>query len=122
MKFFAGLFVLLPLAWSQTCAPHLTLQPVDSLSGTLDTTNCRLSDNTIYAEYSLILSTRGQIALDAASSDFDVALILRDSSGHRIASGNGVKQPIERGQYSVLVNAGTEDQAGSVYAAEQFHS
>src|ERR1043166_1901132 len=110
MKFFAGLFLLLPLAWSQTCAPRLTLQPVDSLSGALDRTNCRLSDNTLYAEYSLVLPARGQIEINSVASAFDLTLILRDSSGHRIAAGSSIKQPIERGQYSVLVNAGTEDQ------------
>src|SRR5260370_23168069 len=110
MKLFVGLLVFLPLAWSQTCAPRLTLQPTDSLSGTLDSTNCRLSDNTLYTEYSLVLPTRGQIAIEGTASAFDLTIILRDASGHRIASGNAIKQPVERGQYSVLVNAGREDQ------------
>ena len=120
MKFFAGLLVFLPFAWSQTCAPRLALQPTDSLRGSLDSANCRLSDNTLYTEYSLVLPTRGQIALDGAASAFDLTLILRDSSGHRLASGNGIKQPVERGQYSVLVNAGKEDQAGAFTLQSSF--
>src|SRR5437660_1423411 len=120
MKFLAGLFFLFPLAWSQTCAPRSTLQPADSLSGTLDSTNCRLSDNTLYSEYSLVLPTRGQIELDGVSSAFDLSLILRDANGHRIGSGSGIKQPVERGQYSVLVNAGSEGQAGAFTLRSSF--
>src|SRR5215510_3139343 len=104
MRFFAGLLVFLPLGWSETCAPSLTLHPVDSVSGTLDHANCRLSDNSLYAEYLLVLPARGQIQLDGASSAFDLNLILRDAGGHRLASGTSIRQPLERGQYNVLVN------------------
>src|ERR1041385_7861664 len=107
MRFFAGLLVFLPLGWSQTCAPALALHPVDSVTGTLDHANCRLSDNTLYAEYLLVLPARGQIVLDGASSDFDLGLIVRDAGGHRLASGESVHQALERGQYRVLVNAGS---------------
>src|SRR5205807_579001 len=103
MRFFAGLLVFLPLGWSQTCAPPLPLHPVDSVSGALDHSNCRLSDGTLYAEYLLVLPTRGQITIDGASSAFDLTLILRDASGHKIAAGASMAQPVERGLYRVLV-------------------
>src|SRR5437762_14338527 len=112
MRFFAGLLVFLPLGWSQTCAPPIPLHPVDSVTGTLDHSNCRLSDNTLYAEYLLVLPTRGQIALDGASSAFDLTILLRDASGHRLASGTSIQQPIERGQYRVVVNTGADGQSG----------
>src|SRR5438874_395377 len=102
MKFFAGLLVFLPLAWSQTCAPRLPLQPTDSLSGILDSTNCRLSDNTLYAEYSLVLPTRGQMALTSAASAFDVTLILRDAG-----AGARISVAIEANQtYTLIASAG----------------
>ena len=113
MRLFAGLLVFLPLGWSQTCAPPLPLHPVDSVTGTLDHGNCRLSDSTLYAEYLLVLPTRGIIALDAASPAFDAALILSDSNGHKIAAGASIQQPVERGQYRVLVNAGADGQSGA---------
>jgi hypothetical protein len=92
---------------------------VDSVTGTLDHANCRLSDNTLYAEYLLVLPTRGQIALDGASSDFDFSLIVRDAAGHRLAAGSPVHQPLERGQYRVLVNAGSE-QSGAFTLTSTF--
>jgi hypothetical protein len=121
MRFFAGLLVFLPLGWSQTCAPPLPLHPVDSVSGTIDHGNCRLSDNTLYADYLLVLPTRGQIALDGASSTFDLTLILRDANGHRLASGASIQQqPLERGQYHVLVDAGKDDQSGAFTLRSDF--
>jgi hypothetical protein len=90
----------------------LPLQPVDSVSGTLDHGNCRLSDSTLYAEYLLVLPARGQIQLSGESSSFDLSLALRDSTGHRVASGTSIQQPVERGQYRVLVNAAAGDQSG----------
>src|SRR5260370_6285111 len=122
MRFFLGLIGLLPLAWSQTCAPRFPLQPADSVSGTLDRGNCRLSDNTAYAEYALVLPTRGEIQLDGASASFSLTLFLRDATGHRIASGASIRQPVERGQYSVLVNAGSQDQAGGYTLPRHFSS
>jgi len=114
MRFFLGLLVLLPpLAWSQPCAPRPALQPADSVRGVLDRGNCRMSDNTAYAEYALVLPVRGEIALDGASPDFTLTLFLRDSSGHRIASGASIRSPVERGQYSVVVNAGRPEESGS---------
>src|SRR5690349_5428141 len=120
MRFFAGLLVFLPLGWSQTCAPPLPLHPVDSVSGSLDNTNCRLSDNTLYAEYLLVLPARGDIALDGASSTFDLTLILRDANYHRLGSGTSIHQPLERGQYRVLVNAGADGQAGDFTLRSSF--
>ncbi len=120
MRFLAGLLVFLPLGWSQTCAPPLSLHPVDSLTGVLDRGNCLLSDSTLYAEYLLVLSTRGQIALDAASTAFDATLILRDANGRKIAAGTSIRRPLERGQYRVLVNAGGDGQSGAYTLTSSF--
>jgi hypothetical protein len=120
MRFSAVFLVFLPLGWSQTCAPPLPLHPVDSVSGTLGHGNCLLSDNTLYTEYLLVTPTRGQIALDGASSSFDLTLILRDSNGHRLSSGASIRQPIERGQYRVLVNAGADGQSGDFTLRSSF--
>src|SRR6266498_6109402 len=120
MRFFLGLLVFLPLAWSQPCAPRLPLQAADSVAGTLDRGNCRLSDNTAYAESSLILPARGEIQLDGASTAFSLNLFLRDATGHRIASGPSIRQPVERGQYSVVVNAGSPEQAGAYTLRSNF--
>jgi hypothetical protein len=75
--------------------------------------NCRLSDGTLYAEYLLVAPSHGQVAINGASSDFDFTVILRDASRHKLASGPSIQQPIERGQYRVLVNAGGGDQSGA---------
>src|SRR5690348_2222773 len=113
MRFLAGLLVFLPLGWSQTCTPPLPLHPVDSVSGVLDRSNCRISDGTLYAEYLLVLSTRGRIALDSASTAFDATLILRDAVGHKLAAGASIQRPLERGQYRVLINAAADGQSGA---------
>ena len=120
MRFLLGLVVFLPLAWSQPCAPRFTLQPADSVTGTLDRGNCRLSDNTAYAEYALILPTRGEMQLDGASDAFSLTVFLRDSTGHRIASGSSIRQYLERGQYSVVVNAASPEQGGAFTLRSNF--
>ena len=120
MRFFLGLTVFLPLAWSQPCASRFTLPPAGALTGTLDRANCRLSDNTAYAEYSLTLPTRGEIRLDGAASEFQLALTLRDAAGHRLASGPSIRQPLERGRYSVIVNAGGAEEAGAYTLRSDF--
>jgi hypothetical protein len=120
MKFVAGMFFCVTMACAQTCAPRLPLGPADAVSGSLDETNCSLSDSTLYAEYSLTVPTRGQIQLDGASSAFDLNLILRDVTGHQLASGASISQPMERGQYSILVNAGTSGQSGAFTLRSNF--
>jgi hypothetical protein len=120
MRLFLGLIAFLPMGWSQTCAPPLTLRPTDSVSGTLDETNCRLTDSTSYAEYALVLPVRGQIQLGGASSDFTFGLILRDNGNHQIAAGSSISQPVERGSYRVLVNAGAAGQSGAFTLTSSF--
>jgi hypothetical protein len=113
MRFLLGLLVFPPLIWSQPCAPRLTLQPAAGVSGVLSRENCRMADNTAYVEYSLVLPARGEISLEGASSDFALTLFLRDGTGHRIASGASVRTPVERGAYSVVVNAARPEESGA---------
>ena len=79
MRFIPSFFLLSALTWGQTCVPVSTLRPVDSLSGSLTGADCRLSDGSISAEYVLTLPTFGQLQLNAASTDFEVTLFLRDA-------------------------------------------
>ncbi|HZT31977.1 MAG TPA: PPC domain-containing protein [Bryobacteraceae bacterium] len=120
MRFLLAALVLLPALCAQTCAPAARLQPVDSVSGTIDVTSCELSDGSSYAEYSLTLSTRGQIQLEGASNDFPLTLILRDESGHKIDSGTSIRRPLERGRYSVRVDAGASGQTGAFTLKSNF--
>ena len=92
MRFFLALVFFLPLAYPQTCAPRALLRPVDAVTGSLDETNCRLSDGSPFTEYSLTLPTRGEIQLEATSSNFDARIALRDALGHAVATGATVRQ------------------------------
>src|SRR5581483_10167341 len=47
-------------------------------------------------------------------------LILRDANAHRLGSGASIKQPLERGQYRVLVNAGADGQSGDFTLRSSF--
>src|SRR2546427_116102 len=100
-----GFFLLSALTWGQTCAPVSALRPADSLTGALAEADCRLSDGSLSAEYVLTLPTFGLLQLNASSSDFDVMLFLRDSAGRMIESGPAIERTIERGEYTVVVNA-----------------
>jgi hypothetical protein len=90
-----SLFLLSALTWGQTCAPVSTLRPVDSLSGSLTEADCRLSDGSLRADYVLSLPTFGQLQLNAASSDFEVTLFLRDSAGRKLESGPAIHGAVE---------------------------
>src|SRR5215471_2763195 len=105
MKFSWGLVLFLPQVWAQICAPPLTLRPNDTVAASLGQANCRLSDNSAYAEYSLVLPARGRLVLDGSAAGFPFGLILRDANQHKIAAGARIDQAIERGSYRVLVNA-----------------
>ncbi len=100
MRFFLGV-LFIPLAWGQICAPVQTLAPVASVSATVSAANCRLPDGTLYAEFSLTLPTQGEVELSVDSG----TLLVRDSSGRKLVGGASVRTKIERGTYSVLINA-----------------
>jgi len=113
VRFIPSFFLLSALTWGQTCVPVSTLRPVDSLSGSLTGADCRLSDGSISAEYVLTLPTFGQLQLNAASTDFEVTLFLRDAAGRKLESGPAIQRTIERGEYTVVVNALKPGQLGS---------
>ncbi|HTM49193.1 MAG TPA: PPC domain-containing protein [Bryobacteraceae bacterium] len=112
MRLLPGFFLLSALAWSQTCAPASVLRPADSIAGALTEADCRLADGTLSAEYILTLPTVGQLQLNAVSSDFDVTLLLRDSAGRKIDAGAAIQRTMERGEYTVIVNATKTGQTG----------
>lgn len=120
MKCFLGLILLLCPAFGQTCEPAERLQPVDSVTGTLNETGCLLPDDTAYAEYSLVLPARGRIQLIANSGSFDVSLVLRDGQGRKLDAGAAIDRPAERGAYTVVVNAGQPGQGGDFTLQSSF--
>jgi hypothetical protein len=95
------------LGWSaacaQTCVPERIL-PAGAVSGTLDSTSCALTDGSLFAPWRLDLPQRGRIAMDL-SAGAGASLILRDSTGARLASGASIHQPLEAGSYTLLVDS-----------------
>src|SRR5260370_14717636 len=113
LRVLANLMLLSAIGWSQTCAPVATLRPVDSVASSLGDGDCRLSDGSTFAEYVLTLPTFGQLQLNASSSDFPVSLALRDTYGRMIAGGASIQQTVERGEYTMVVNAQSPGQLGN---------
>jgi hypothetical protein len=118
MRFLLFMLLGVPSLYAQTCAPARIL-PVASVTGTLDNSNCLLSDATAYAAYRLDLPTRGQIAIALATTQ-DFVLMLRDSSGAKIDSGANIQRPIEAGSYTILVDARIPGQVGDYSVTTAF--
>ncbi len=112
VRLLAVLIVLSATGFGQTCAPLSLLRPVDSVTGSLGDANCRLSDGSVFAAYTLTLPTFGQLQLNAASDSFPVSLVLRDSVGRKVEQGSAIQKTIERGEYTVVVNTQGPGQAG----------
>jgi len=102
------------------CAP-VRMLPTGTAAGTLDNSSCQLSDATAYAAYRLDLPVRGQLALDLATAS-DFILILRDTTGERVASGLSIHRPAEAGSYTVLVDARVPGQVGQYQIKSAFTS
>src|SRR5215831_11149305 len=68
---------------AQDCPAISTLLPNATLAGTLDTTNCQLTDGSLYMPYRLDLPVRGQIKIDLSGTQSNLAIVLRDNSGAR---------------------------------------
>src|SRR5260370_42617472 len=85
-----GLCPLLGQDWG----PAAHILPAGTVSGSLDNTNCSLSDGTAYVPYRLDLPVRGQIQMDL-NATAGLILTLRDSSGTQVDSGTGIRRPIE---------------------------
>ncbi|HEY3836594.1 MAG TPA: hypothetical protein VGL72_08480 [Bryobacteraceae bacterium] len=120
MKYlFALILVLYGAARAQVCAPLAALQPNAQLTGTLDPTLCTLSDGTLYADYLLVLPTRGLWTASVIPADgaTPFTATLRDPSGALLASGPSINRTIERGSYHVIINA---PQAGGFTLTSQF--
>jgi Bacterial pre-peptidase C-terminal domain. len=120
LRVLAVLISLSAAGWTQTCVPIATLRPVDSITGTLSDADCRLSDGSNFARYILTLPTFGQLQLSATSNDFPVNLILRDTSGRMVAGGAAIQQTVERGEYTLSVNAQSPGQLGDFSLTSAF--
>ena len=97
---------------AQDCPALTELWPSGSVSSTLGSPNCTLSNGNPYAPYRLDLPVRGRIQLDL-TGDAGLLLILRDASGARVDSGIGIHRAIEAGNYTLLVSAGAPSQPAS---------
>ena len=123
LRVIASVILLSGLVRAQVCVPAATLRPVDSVMGSLGDADCILSDGSTYAVYFLTLPTFGQLQLNAASTDFPVSLILRDTDGRMVAGGAGVasiQQAVERGEFTLLVNAQAAGQLGNFSLTSAF--
>ncbi len=123
LRLIISMIVLSALARAQVCVPVATLRPVNSVTGSLGDPDCNLSDGSTYAVYFLTLPTFGQLTLTASSSNFPVGLMLRDTDGRMVAGGVGVasiQQTVERGEYTLLVNAQAPGQLGAFTLTSAF--
>ncbi len=120
LKLVASAVALSAVAWAQNCVPAATLRPVDSIAASLTEADCRLSDGSNFAAYTLTLPTSGQLQVTTPSADFPVNLILRDTSGRLIAGGAAIQQTIERGEYTLAVNAQSPGQLGNFSLTSAF--
>ncbi|MDQ6700341.1 MAG: hypothetical protein M3Z36_09155, partial [Acidobacteriota bacterium] len=111
VQLLSGFFFLIATAYGQTCAPSLNLRPTDELTSRLDENSCRLSDGTVFSDYLLTIPAHGSLNIQSEAA-FGISLILRDAVGHKLGSGSSVQQPIEAGQYHVIVNATAPQQTG----------
>lgn len=120
LRILVSALVLSMLVRAQTCVPVATMRPVDSIAGTLTDGACQLSDGSVYDVYNLTLPTFGQLQLNVTSNDFPAGLYLRDSDGRQVANGASIGQTIERGDYTLLVNAQAPGQFGSYTLSSAF--
>ena len=89
---------------AQDCPAVARLQPGGTVSGSLGSDNCVLSDGTSYFAYRLDLPVRGNLQV-ALGGPADLQMILRDESGARLDTGVGIRRSLEAGSYRVLVNS-----------------
>ena len=123
LRIILSMIALSALAHADVCVPVATLRPVDSVTGSLGDADCNLSDGSTYAVYFLTLPTFGQLQLNASSTDFPAGLMLRDTDGRLVAGGAGIasiQQTIERGDYTLLVNAAAPGQLGNFSLVSAF--
>ena len=120
LRVLASLLFLSAIAWPQVCVPIASIRPVDSITGSLDGSDCRLSDGSVFDLYVLTLPTFGQLQLNASSTDFSVNAILRDSDGRMVANGTSIAQTLERGEYTLLINAQSPGQFGGYSVTSAF--
>jgi hypothetical protein len=105
---------------AQECPAISSVLPNGTMSGTLDATNCQLTDGSAYMPYRLDLPVRGQIKIALGGAQANLSLILRDGYGQRIDSGASIRRTIEAGSYMLLVNGQTASDLGAYTVATTF--
>ena len=107
-------------AWAQECPAITGVLPNATLSGALDSANCRLTDGSAYMPYRLDLPVRGQARIDLSAAKTNLSLILRDSSGGKLDSGAAIHRSLEAGSYVLLVNGQTAADLGPYTVTTSF--
>src|ERR1700736_1115607 len=97
------LSVFLCTLFGQDCPPLTRILPSGSVSATLDSASCTLSDSSLYLPYRLDLPARGQIQINLVANA-DLNVILRDATGTQVDSGTSIRLSLEAGSYSLVVN------------------
>ena len=105
---------------AQDCPAIAAVLPNGTVSASLDSTNCQLSDGSPYMPYRLDLPVRGQIRIDLSGAKSNLGLILRDRSGAQVDSGTSIRHSIEAGSYVLLVNGRTATDLGPYTVATSF--
>lgn len=121
MRLFPAVFLLIPLAaGAQICIPAVRMAPVGIASGNIDPDGCRLSNGSPYTEYSLVLPARGQFLLAPEPDGLPVRLVLRNGTGHQVASGESISVSAEAGAYTVAAIPLDREQSGSFKLRSDF--
>jgi hypothetical protein len=99
---------------AQICAPVGSVQPNSQVTGTLDGSDCVLPDGSWFADYLIVIPSRGTWSASITPGDgvTPFTVTLRDASGARVDSGANINRTIERGVYHILVNTAVAGQGG----------
>ncbi len=102
------LFLVLAAAsicWGQSCSLPEILRPNGAIKAVLTDLKCRMTDGTPYLEFALTFSTEGEVEIAVEAKDPDLKFLLRNAKGRKVGAGKTVRRRVERGVYTVLVNA-----------------
>ncbi len=104
MKLFLSLAAA-SICWGQSCALPEILRPTDTIQAVLTDLKCRMTDGTPYVQYAVTFPTEGEVEIAVEAKDPDLKLLLRNTAGRKLDMGKTVRRRVERGVYTVLVQA-----------------